>query len=216
MPEAKRTLVKSGPELWAEVSDAAALARHLGPFGSVRITGAEPEHLLRWEGELARGTVCLEPSGFGTRVVLTAEAALLEPPPPPEPERVAVEPEPDAEPEPEPEPVMVDPEPEVPSVVVAEVPVKKPGFWARLFGRRKSEPLSAPEVTAPQPDAVASGPEAVAPEPEPIAPPEVEPLVIVPEPPAPEPAIADEAIVAVFTEMLDTLGAAHHRPFSRA
>ena len=31
--EAKRTLVKSPPELWAEVSDVAALARHLGELG---------------------------------------------------------------------------------------------------------------------------------------------------------------------------------------
>lgn len=74
MPEAKRTLVKSGPELWAELTDPGALARHLGPFGSVRIARTTPDTLVEWEGDLASGTVRLEPSGFGTRVVLTSEA----------------------------------------------------------------------------------------------------------------------------------------------
>src|SRR5688572_32623057 len=92
MPEAKRTLVKSGPELWAELSDPGALARHLGPIGSVRITRTVPDKLVEWEGDHAYGTVRLEPSGFGTRVVLTASSA-------PEPE-----PEPESDPEPEPEP----------------------------------------------------------------------------------------------------------------
>jgi hypothetical protein len=81
MPEAKRTLVKSGPELWAELADPAALAAHLGPFGSVRITRTTPETLVEWEGDHAAGTVRLEPSGFGTRVVLTSAA-----PPPATPE----------------------------------------------------------------------------------------------------------------------------------
>ena len=71
MPEAKRTLVKSIPELWAELTDPGALAGHLGPFGSVRITRTTPETLVEWEGDHAAGTVRLEPAGFGTRVVLT-------------------------------------------------------------------------------------------------------------------------------------------------
>ena len=36
--EVQRTLVKSPPELWAELSDPAALARHLGDLGEIRIT----------------------------------------------------------------------------------------------------------------------------------------------------------------------------------
>jgi hypothetical protein len=82
MPEAKRTLVKSGPELWAELTDPGALAGHLGPFGAVRITRTTPETLVEWEGDRATGTVRLEPSGWGTRVVLTSES-----PPAPPPER---------------------------------------------------------------------------------------------------------------------------------
>ena len=88
--EAKRTLVKSPPELWAELSDIAALARHLGEFGEIRITRTEPESVVEWEGDLASGSVRLEPSGWGTTVTLTALPVMLDPPPP--------------EPEPEPEP----------------------------------------------------------------------------------------------------------------
>ncbi|MGI8715372.1 MAG: hypothetical protein ACR2NR_19765, partial [Solirubrobacteraceae bacterium] len=77
MPErtASRTLVKSAPELWAECSDAASLAKHLGAFGEIRITKLEPGTTVAWEGAAARGTVSLEPSGWGTRVVLTATEA---------------------------------------------------------------------------------------------------------------------------------------------
>src|ERR1700745_2626497 len=71
--EASRTLVKSPPELWAECSDAASLARHLGEFGEIKITRLEPETAVAWEGERASGTVRIEPSAWGTRVTLTAQ-----------------------------------------------------------------------------------------------------------------------------------------------
>ena len=67
-------MVKSPPELWAECSDAGSLARHLGRFGEIRITRLEPETSVAWEGEHASGTVRLEPSGWGTKVILTATA----------------------------------------------------------------------------------------------------------------------------------------------
>ena len=78
-----RTLVKSSPELWAELSDPARLARRLEAFGEIRITRAEPEHTVAWEGESARGTVELEPAGWGTKVTLGA--APEAPPAPPAP-----------------------------------------------------------------------------------------------------------------------------------
>jgi hypothetical protein len=123
--EAKRTLVKSPPELWAELSDMTALARHLGEFGEIRITRTEPESVVEWEGELASGSVRLEPSGWGTKVTLTALPVMIDPPP--------------AEPEPEPEP---GPEP------------PRAGFWARLFRRRAPEPAPpvAPPPAPPPPD----------------------------------------------------------------
>jgi hypothetical protein len=71
--KASRTLVKSLPELWSEVSNAASLQRHLDQFGEIHITRLEPEAAVAWEGEHARGTVRLEPSGWGTKVILTAE-----------------------------------------------------------------------------------------------------------------------------------------------
>jgi len=70
---ASRTLVKSRPELWAECSDAGALARHLGAFGGIQITKLEPETAVAWEGEDVRGTVTLEPPPSEP-----APAALLE------------------------------------------------------------------------------------------------------------------------------------------
>ncbi|MGH2894843.1 MAG: hypothetical protein ACRDPM_16485, partial [Solirubrobacteraceae bacterium] len=80
--QTSRTLVKSAPELWAECSDAASLARHLGAFGEIRITKLEPETAVAWEGAAASGTVKLESSGWGTRVTLTVK----EDPAPAEPE----------------------------------------------------------------------------------------------------------------------------------
>ncbi|MCA1683178.1 MAG: hypothetical protein LC685_04215 [Actinobacteria bacterium] len=83
---ASRTLVKSPPELWEVCSDAALLGRHLGPFGEIRITRLEPETTVAWEGERASGTVRIEASGWGTRVILTAAAVdgRLEPEAPPQ------------------------------------------------------------------------------------------------------------------------------------
>ena len=178
--QASRTLVKSPPELWAELSDLGTLARHLGEFGEIRITQADPESRVEWEADRASGTVRLEPTGWGTRVVLTVQTPEADPEPAPEAEAageaeaVVVEPEPVAvvtEPE-------VEPEPE-PVAEVASEPTRR-GFWARLLRR-----APAPVVEEP------------------------------PQEPAPAPLDRDEAH-AVLTGVLDNLGAAHHRPFSRS
>src|SRR6266516_2507862 len=129
-PRAQRTLVKSPPELWSELSDIDSLARHLGEFGEIRIARLDPETTVAWEGDRARGTVELEPSGWGTKVTITAElaegaeaeAAEVEPEPvAAEPEPVAAEPEAVAA-EPEPEPVAAEPDPLViePEAVAVE------------------------------------------------------------------------------------------------
>jgi hypothetical protein len=171
MPElqAQRRLVKSPPELWAEVSDAASLARHLGEVGEITITRVEPESTVAWEGERASGTVQLEPAGWGTRVTLTAQPS-------------AGAPEPVAAPEPAPATEEQPP----PAVQPA-----RDSFLRRLLRRRAAptpEPAPAPESPTP-----------VAAEPEPAA--------------APEP--AGDGLQAALTAALDSLGAAHHRPFSR-
>lgn len=74
--EVQRTLVKSQPELWAELSDPAALARHLGELGEIRITRTEPEQTVEWEAENVTGTVTIEASGWGTKVTLSVTREL--------------------------------------------------------------------------------------------------------------------------------------------
>src|ERR671927_495565 len=112
---AKRTLVKSPPELWDELSEVERLAKHLGAFGEIKITKLEPEHTVAWEGEHASGTVSIEPSGWGTKVTLHAEL----------PEPVADEPEPVIE-EPEPEPVAEEPESMIEEPEVEEPALEEP------------------------------------------------------------------------------------------
>ncbi len=254
--EASRTLVKSSPELWAECSEAGSLARHLmGSFGEIRITRLEPETAVAWEGERVSGTVRIEPSGWGTRVTLTAQVAGVEVvevvEEEPEPEAVAPEPEPKAvAPEPEPEPVIepepaVEPklEPEPESVVerasvVVPAPPARGRFFARLRKRLGPQSVAAPvpaiavapvaATPEPEPEPVAVQPEpepvAVEPEPEPVAvEPEPEPVAVEPEPlpvavePEPEPVTSEPEVDAgqILVAALDSLGQAHHRPFSR-
>jgi hypothetical protein len=81
--EAQRTLVKSPPELWTELSEPTALARLLETqfseiqFGEIQITRARPQTSLEWSGPLASGSVELEPSGWGTKVRITAQLDLI-------------------------------------------------------------------------------------------------------------------------------------------
>ncbi len=76
--EVQRTLVKSPPELWAEISDPEALARHLGEFGEIRITRVQPEQKVEWEAAQASGSIVIKPSGWGTKVKLTVTRELSE------------------------------------------------------------------------------------------------------------------------------------------
>ena len=131
---AKRTLVKSPPELWDEVSEVERLAKHLGAFGEIKITKLEPEHTVAWEGEHASGTVSIEPSGWGTKVILTAELpavddqAELGADQADEPMQ-ADEPPPDAPPAYE-EPVEVEPASVVDPPVAPMPPATAPAFDA--------------------------------------------------------------------------------------
>ena len=134
---AKRTLVKSPPELWSELSEVERLARHLGAFGEIRITRLEPEHTVAWEGEAASGTVMIEPSGWGTKVTLKAQVEGAEP----EPAEPEPEPEP-AEPEPQPQP---GPEPQAELFPEETGALRKTGFFARLFAWGPKEVPGAAE-----------------------------------------------------------------------
>jgi hypothetical protein len=191
---AQRRLVKSPPELWAEVSSEDALGRHLAPFGEIRITRVEPETTVAWEGERASGTVELEPAGWGTKVTLTATATAAQPAPEPEPE-----------PTPDPAPVAAAADPPPPAEPVTAPAPEEPrrGFFARLFRRRPPEAVH--DVVPQAPPAPVLGPPAPDPEP---TPPEPDPAPTLPTP-------SSAQTVAILTDVLDDLGAAHHRPFSR-
>ncbi len=246
--EVQRTLVKSPPELWAELSDPAALARHLGELGEIRIVRTEPDRAVDWEaaatdGAQANGRVEIEPSGWGTKVTLSASRTIVEPAPEGEAGteaaigtdaetevKTGAESEAEAETEGEAETgavkVVVEPESQVIEPEIIE-PEPRPGFFARFFRRRK-RPAQEPALTAePEPELAAE------PEPDQTTEPELEPLAAaeIQEPmleqalPEPEPvstpdisaelAELEEQTTAMLTGVLDRLGAAHHRPFSR-
>jgi hypothetical protein len=147
--ETQRTLVKSVPELWAELSEVTRLRGMLGgQFGEIAITRLTPESRIEWESELAAGSVELKPSGFGTRVRLTAEIAQPTPAP----------------------------------AIIAEEPVRRRGgLLSWLRGRR---------AAAPEPPASEA-------------------------PPPPEQTEEEAAAEGALTAVLDQIGAARHRPFSR-
>ena len=134
--EVQRTLVKSPPELWAELSDPDALARHLGELGEIRITRVEPEKTVEWEAADTTGKVLLKPSGWGTKVTLSAARELPAPEPPAEPEPVVA-----VEPSPSPSPSRNQ------SRCRGARPATS-GFFARIFRRRRPSSPSPSELRA--------------------------------------------------------------------
>ena len=67
--EVSRTLVKSPPELWAGLSE----GRLAETIGEAEVEVTENERSVRWEAQGAQGSASLEPSGWGTKVTLSAE-----------------------------------------------------------------------------------------------------------------------------------------------
>lgn len=220
--QASRTLLKSPPELWAECSDAQSLSKHFGDsIGEIQITKLEPEHTVAWEGDRTSGTVKLEPSGWGTRVTLTCSTAAVEDV---ETEAAKTEPEPQApEPEPRPAPREASTEPPADEPLRGARPDEPPRDVrpdepprGRLFARMMRwfsperpwvEP-AAPVAEQPPPEPVAEQPP-----PEPAAAPE--PARVSEASHAREPADASQPGEALAAA-LESLGQAHHRPFSRA
>ena len=280
--QAQRRLVKSPPELWAELSSEDSLGRHLAEFGEIRITRVDPETTIAWEGDRARGTVQISPTGWGTQVTLTAtavaepavaEAEVLEAveaveaveplvaePEPVVAEAEAVEPVEPVVPVPAPVAMISLREPDPSTQSTMTEPEAAPrGFFARFFRRPVPPGLSpepfevdpplteaeipAPPAPAPDPGPPTPGPDPTPPGPGPGLPDPVPTPQPVPDPvppgPGPDPsppaiqtplqppeaagceagpaalAIDPERTVAILTEVLDDLGAAHHRPFSR-
>jgi outer membrane biosynthesis protein TonB len=246
--EVQRTLVKSPPELWSELSNPNALARHLAELGEIRITSVEPESKIEWETEGASGVVHLKQSGWGTKVTLSvtrvppigdkAPESPAEAKPEPEqtaavepaPEPVVPEPEPIAAVELAPQPVVLAPEPiaavepepvaESEPEPIAEVEVESTpepeqvsaleprlGFFARLFRRRA--PKHSVAAVEPEPDF-----EALA-TPDLIYEPTPQPAIDLAAELAAVETQMEQETTELLTGVLDRLGAAHHRPFSR-
>jgi hypothetical protein len=249
--EVQRTLVKSPPELWAELSDQATLARHLGELGDIHIVRIEPENTVEWAAENTTGTVSIKPSGWGTKVTLSVtrevpEEAVPEAQALPETGRTTEQEAPPVEPptiagagaaaepaspgtEVEPKPVLeavTEPEsasePETAKGPEAESQREpRRGFFARLFGRRRRDgmpPRSVEQRTALEQPPAAAPVDESAPEGSGRGTPDIDPEkthYIATELVAAEEAGAEE-VTAVLTAVLDRLGAAHHRPFSRS
>jgi hypothetical protein len=151
--EVQRTLVKSPPELWSELSNSEALGRHLADLGEIRITSVEPETKVEWETEGASGIVQLKQSGWGTKVTLsvTREAPVSDE----QSELIA-----DAEPEPSPESVGSQSKPIAAEPMQIAEPVE-PGTEPvttepRQVAQRVVEPVeSKAEPVAREPEQVA-------------------------------------------------------------
>jgi len=86
---AKRTLVKSAPELWELADDLARMEAWMGGLVgkpsplAVEVTDREPERVLAWRsaepGTFARIAIELAESGFGTAVRITAQHSRPDP-----------------------------------------------------------------------------------------------------------------------------------------
>jgi hypothetical protein len=256
-PRAQRTLVKSPPELWAEITDVSSLARHLGGFGEIRITRVEAETTVAWEGDRARGTVELAPAGWGTKVTLTAEAVAGAAAPraaadvadsAPAVEMATDEAAPEttdaaqtaaeAAPSADGSAEATEAQPTAAAAPAPELPVKI-GFLARLLRRLRGEAPTATEAApAPEDAAEATDPTEPLTAPEPAGEIKVARVATAekaspaseatPTPedapttqsdagsePGPDRALSDEEIESILVGALDSLGSAHHRPFSR-
>ena len=204
----KRTLVKSPPELWSELSEAERLARHLDAFGDIKITRLEPESTVAWEGEGASGTVSIEPSGWGTKVTLTARVEGDDPvpePPAPEPPR----------PTPSPSPWPPSPPPRrppraracSPACSAGSVAVRSPGrdqpVWVAGAPPTSRSPWSSSPSSSNPSSPMSRRPPRVGAAAEPAP---------APDPDAP---LTPAGAQAALEGALEALGSAHHRPFSR-
>lgn len=267
--EAKRTLVKSPPELWSELSEPVSLARHLGDLEGIAITKLEPESTLEWQAGSLSGSVKIEPAGWGTTVTLRLERPIepaedahegegegegepgLDGESKPEGEsKLEGEPDRKEERELEPQPPgapLSDGELAEPSPAVQdearpgeEAPPWRPRLFARLLRRFSFraqetasdtgtdpldpgdvEPIQSVEADAPQaheasvpaPGASVAAPARTSTQSPQDGPSRAADL-------SGELEAAEEAVVAQDTALLiavlDRLGAAHHRPFSRA
>jgi hypothetical protein len=211
--EVQRTLVKSPPELWSELSDPASLARHLGELGEIRITRVDPEERVEWETTGASGTVAITPSGWGTRVTLTVQH-----------EAPAQDQDAPSTPEPASGPLPVE------AAAAPQDSEPTPVEAATELGESEPTPVEAQTAPEDAPDAqpeAGAAPDAFAePEPVDVAVPQPEPApagMAVPESePEPKPEPADVAVpepvtgLARWAAAVDAERGAPHGPETKA
>jgi hypothetical protein len=87
--KAKRTLVKSAPELWELADDLARMEAWMSglvgqaPPVPIQVTDRDPKRVLAWRsaepGAFARIAIELADSGFGTAVAITAQHSRPDP-----------------------------------------------------------------------------------------------------------------------------------------
>ncbi len=200
--EVTRTLVKSQPEIWAQCSVADSLERHLSrSFGEIRITRLEPEHAVAWEGEQVRGTVTIEPSAWGTRVTMAVQL---------DGEKVAAPVE-AIEPVQAPPPAELElsegdaPPPAAAPPAAPRPPGRVVSWWGRLWRAAPADEEPVAEVA----EDVTAGEVPVREDASPVEVPEAPPA-------PPESPDSSKDPEAALNSALESLGQAHHRPYSRA
>ena len=85
--KAKRTLVKSAPELWELADDLARMESWMGGLVgrrepvAIEVTDRRPKRVLAWRCADANARIAIElaESGFGTAVRITAQHSLPDP-----------------------------------------------------------------------------------------------------------------------------------------
>lgn len=228
-----RTLVKSPPEVWAELEREGRLAELLAD-DSLEVTVAEELAVLEWRAQNACGRIEIKTSGWGTKVSLTAE--IDEPASQAEPAAAETASETVAQDEPvvtdEADPAEMDqaevetdaaPEPQTEATAETadetQQDTPKPGFWARIKSVFEGNSELADPLVADTTEQT-EVPETV-PAPEPELEVEIEvttedapaSVVATTQAPAAE-AAAGVDYEQLLTGVLDHLGSAHKRPFS--
>lgn len=148
--EVSRTLVKSPPEVWAELEKAERLAELLGD-GAIEITKSDPEKSIEWSGSAGSGTIELHGSAWGTKVRMTADISEASASAADVPQANASQPTPlpeGAQPEPA-QPEHAEPEPAQPELAEPEPELAAPLLEAELEPEPEAaEPMAEAETVA--------------------------------------------------------------------
>jgi hypothetical protein len=184
--KSKRTLLKSAPELWGEVSDPTKLQRHLCQFKDVQIVSKDPESVVTWRADTTTGEVHLAPSGWGTQVTLIAQPADGQDPQPESSDHSEDRAKMNERQSPEDRnshPASENCSPSEKSLITR--------IWTLFHKQQSTVTFTAPTCEEPSKPAASMAQE------------------------KPASSMQTQQLDEALTAALDSLGAAHHRPFSR-